>query len=155
MESNSEEFRVHCSEAAARLVAEQDPAIKLCPRGEIPIKGKGTMSTYWVVGISGPANGTGPKSSGLNVAAAAGETAVATDDEAELAVSAAAAAEANVAEGAGEVAAAPGPAGGGWADAGGNGHRQGEGSESPGTHVAVSAGFPMAPFFLLAANGYD
>jgi hypothetical protein len=48
MESNSEELRIHCSEAAALLVMQQDPDIELAFRGWINIKGKGSMPTYWV-----------------------------------------------------------------------------------------------------------
>lgn len=48
MESNSLSGRVHCSERAALLLKEQAPEIKLISRGEINIKGKGKMSTYWV-----------------------------------------------------------------------------------------------------------
>ena len=47
MESNSEENRIHCSEAAALLVME-DPDIVLNFRGQTAIKGKGNMPTYWV-----------------------------------------------------------------------------------------------------------
>ena len=48
MESHSEELRIHCSEAAALLIMEQDPNILLDFRGQTVIKGKGTMPTYWV-----------------------------------------------------------------------------------------------------------
>ncbi len=37
MESSSQALRVHCSEAAARLVRAQDPAIVLRDRGEIEV----------------------------------------------------------------------------------------------------------------------
>jgi hypothetical protein len=48
MESHSEELRIHCSEAAALLIMEQDPNVSLDFRGQTVIKGKGTMPTYWV-----------------------------------------------------------------------------------------------------------
>ena len=48
MESNSLPGKIQCSERSARLVAKQDPAITIVPRGEISIKGKGTMETFWV-----------------------------------------------------------------------------------------------------------
>ncbi len=50
MESNSEALRVHCSEHAARLAAAQDPDLQMELRGEVAIKGKGSMTTYWVNG---------------------------------------------------------------------------------------------------------
>jgi hypothetical protein len=53
MESNSEELRIHCSEAAALLVMQQDPGIELAFRGYILIKGKGSMPTYWVERLLG------------------------------------------------------------------------------------------------------
>ena len=48
MESNSEALKIHCSEAAAKLVKVQDPSLSLIPRGAIPIKGKSKMNTFWV-----------------------------------------------------------------------------------------------------------
>jgi hypothetical protein len=48
MESNSEVLKIHCSEAAAKLVMVQDPSLLLIPRGAIPIKGKSKMNTFWV-----------------------------------------------------------------------------------------------------------
>ena len=48
MESNSEALKIHCSEAAAKLVKVQDPSLYLIPRGAIPIKGKSKMNTFWV-----------------------------------------------------------------------------------------------------------
>lgn len=48
MESNSEELRIHCSKASAKLLMTQAPEIKVRLRGETEIKGKGTMTTYWV-----------------------------------------------------------------------------------------------------------
>jgi hypothetical protein len=48
MESNSEELRAHCSEAAAQLATAADPSVRMISRGLIPIKGKGHMPTYWL-----------------------------------------------------------------------------------------------------------
>ncbi len=48
MESNSEVLKIHCSEAAAKLVMVQDPSLLLIPRGAIPLKGKIKMNTFWV-----------------------------------------------------------------------------------------------------------
>ena len=48
MESNSEVLKIHCSEAAAKLVMVQDPSLLLIPRGAIPVKGKRKMNTLWV-----------------------------------------------------------------------------------------------------------
>ena len=48
MESNSEVNRIHCSKAAAKILYKQCPQMSLVSRGEIPIKGKGNMHTYWV-----------------------------------------------------------------------------------------------------------
>jgi len=47
MESNSEPGRIHISEAFAKSI-EQHPEFNLIPRGEITIKGKGLMKTYWL-----------------------------------------------------------------------------------------------------------
>ena len=47
MESNSEAGRIHISEQFAKSI-EQHPEFNLIPRGEITIKGKGTMNTYWL-----------------------------------------------------------------------------------------------------------
>ena len=41
-------MKIHCSEAAAKLVMVQDPSLLLIPRGAIPIKGKNKMNTFWV-----------------------------------------------------------------------------------------------------------
>lgn len=54
MESNSEKNRIHCSAAAAELLREQAPHLKLVSRGIIPIKGKGDMQTFWVTGPASP-----------------------------------------------------------------------------------------------------
>lgn len=48
MESNSKVNRIHCSSAAAEILAKQAPKIPLRSRGMIPIKGKGEIHTYWV-----------------------------------------------------------------------------------------------------------
>jgi len=47
MESNSEPGRIHISEQFAKSI-EQNLEFSLIPRGEITIKGKGTMNTYWL-----------------------------------------------------------------------------------------------------------
>ena len=47
MESNSEAGRIHISEQFAKSIREH-PEFKLIPRGEISIKGKGTMNTFWL-----------------------------------------------------------------------------------------------------------
>ena len=48
MESNSKPGRVHCSERSAKLLQAQAPDIITSCRGEIHVKGKGEMVTYWV-----------------------------------------------------------------------------------------------------------
>lgn len=48
MESNSKVNRIHCSLAAAELLKVQCPEVPLNYRGEIRIKGKGEMHTFWV-----------------------------------------------------------------------------------------------------------
>mmetsp|Transcript_62516 Transcript_62516/g.146986 ORF Transcript_62516/g.146986 Transcript_62516/m.146986 type:complete len:1259 (-) Transcript_62516:160-3936(-) len=48
MESTSEAMVIQCSSAAARLVHQQDSNIPLSLRGRIEVKGKGSMSTYFV-----------------------------------------------------------------------------------------------------------
>ncbi len=47
MESNSEAGRIHISEEFAQSIS-QHPEFSLIPRGEIFVKGKGTMNTYWL-----------------------------------------------------------------------------------------------------------
>jgi class 3 adenylate cyclase len=47
MESNSEAGRIHISEQFAKSI-KSNPEFKLIPRGEITIKGKGTMNTFWL-----------------------------------------------------------------------------------------------------------
>ncbi|CAB9525328.1 Receptor-type guanylate cyclase gcy [Seminavis robusta] len=48
MESNSEENRIHCSRAAAKLLQTQYKDLPMKSRGKVKIKGKGEMHTYWV-----------------------------------------------------------------------------------------------------------
>jgi len=48
MESHSEKNRIHCSEESAILLREQCPRMRLFPRGQIEVKGKGEMKTFWV-----------------------------------------------------------------------------------------------------------
>lgn len=48
MESNSEVYRIHCSEVSAHLLRTQYPDLPLKSRGLIDIKGKGEMNTFWV-----------------------------------------------------------------------------------------------------------
>jgi class 3 adenylate cyclase len=55
MESNSEESRIHCSAEAARLAMAQDASLNFVVRGKIPIKGKGSMVTFWLnAGVKQP-----------------------------------------------------------------------------------------------------
>ena len=49
MESKSVKNRIQCSSASARLLKEQAPDIRLQCRGEVTVKGKGVMKTYWVL----------------------------------------------------------------------------------------------------------
>jgi len=51
MESNGEPGRIHCSEAFAQKLAEGNRHV-LEERGEIEIKGKGKMRTFWIVGAA-------------------------------------------------------------------------------------------------------
>lgn len=48
MESNSLTMRIQCSDRAADMLAKQVPELPLEPRGLIPIKGKGEMSTFFI-----------------------------------------------------------------------------------------------------------
>ena len=48
MESHSLPNRVHMSEVSAALLRDQKPSADIVARGETPIKGKGTMFTYWL-----------------------------------------------------------------------------------------------------------
>jgi PAS domain S-box-containing protein len=47
MESNGEAGRIHISESTFNLL-KKDGSFELTKRGEIDVKGKGTMTTYWV-----------------------------------------------------------------------------------------------------------
>ncbi|ETN78959.1 adenylate/guanylate cyclase catalytic domain protein [Necator americanus] len=49
MESNGKAGCVHMSEAAAILLKQTCPEYEVEPRGEILIKGKGVMNTFWLV----------------------------------------------------------------------------------------------------------
>lgn len=50
MESTGDVNMVHCSEATASLINQQsDGAFIIQPRGEIEVKGKGTMRTCWIL----------------------------------------------------------------------------------------------------------
>ncbi|KAM7373715.1 hypothetical protein PAMP_008549 [Pampus punctatissimus] len=51
MESNGEALKIHVSEAT-RLVLEEFSCFQLQLRGEIEVKGKGRMRTYWLLGES-------------------------------------------------------------------------------------------------------
>ena len=48
MESNSQPGRIHCSDRSEALLRAQAPEIAVTCRGEINVKGKGEMTTYWV-----------------------------------------------------------------------------------------------------------
>jgi len=48
MESTSAKNLVHCSRKAADALRQQAPDIKLFSRGDIKVKGKGEMETFWV-----------------------------------------------------------------------------------------------------------
>ena len=50
MESTSSAGKVQCSARSAALLGEQAPFVALKKRGDISIKGKGVMTTFWVVG---------------------------------------------------------------------------------------------------------
>lgn len=49
MESKSIKNRIQCSAASAQILKEQAPDIRLQCRGEVAVKGKGVMKTYWVL----------------------------------------------------------------------------------------------------------
>ncbi|EDV22105.1 uncharacterized protein TRIADDRAFT_29353, partial [Trichoplax adhaerens] len=49
MESYGEALRIHASESTCKLL-EKDEDYDIAPRGEIEIKGKGVMNTYWLNG---------------------------------------------------------------------------------------------------------
>ncbi|CAB9526100.1 activated protein kinase catalytic subunit alpha-1 [Seminavis robusta] len=48
MESTSVANKIHCSERSAKLLRKQDSSAKLICRGNVDIKGKGKMLTFWV-----------------------------------------------------------------------------------------------------------
>ena len=50
MESNSASDRIHCSNVSAKLLREQAPEFPIRRRGKIAVKGKGSMTTYWLGG---------------------------------------------------------------------------------------------------------
>uniref|UniRef100_A0AC35THR4 Guanylate cyclase n=1 Tax=Rhabditophanes sp. KR3021 TaxID=114890 RepID=A0AC35THR4_9BILA len=52
MESNSKEGKIHVSEACYNLLS-RDKNVHFEPRGNIIIKGKGVMNTYWLSGMVG------------------------------------------------------------------------------------------------------
>jgi hypothetical protein len=48
MESLSASGKIQCSEVSATLLKEQAPELPLRRRGQVAVKGKGHMTTYWV-----------------------------------------------------------------------------------------------------------
>jgi class 3 adenylate cyclase len=50
MESTSKMNSIHCSERSAQLLQSQCPDASIICRGEISVKGKGVMTTFWVQG---------------------------------------------------------------------------------------------------------
>eukprot|EP00980_Cylindrotheca_fusiformis_P023390 scaffold10429_cov126-Cylindrotheca_fusiformis.AAC.21 len=50
MESLALSGKIQCTEASAELLKEQAPHLPLRKRGKVSVKGKGTMTTYWVGG---------------------------------------------------------------------------------------------------------
>jgi hypothetical protein len=50
MESTSKINSIHCSERSAQLLQSQCPDASIICRGEISVKGKGLMTTFWVQG---------------------------------------------------------------------------------------------------------
>lgn len=48
MESNSLPGLIQCSDRSAELIKVQDPSVPLVDRGQIEVKGKGKMHTYWI-----------------------------------------------------------------------------------------------------------
>jgi guanylate cyclase len=49
MESSSVPGRIQCTLRTAELVRAQDAGILLEPRGEIEVKGKGLLQTFWIL----------------------------------------------------------------------------------------------------------
>jgi len=58
MESSAFPGKIQCSRRTADLLRIQDPQIRLESRGEVEIKGKGTMETFWVI-FDEPSEGDG------------------------------------------------------------------------------------------------
>jgi hypothetical protein len=56
MESTSKVDSIHCSRASAEFLQIQYPTLPLKCRGEIMVKGKGTMTTFWVNHEEGATN---------------------------------------------------------------------------------------------------
>jgi Adenylate and Guanylate cyclase catalytic domain len=56
MESTSKVNSIHCSRTSAELLQIQYPTLPLKCRGEIMVKGKGTMTTFWVNHEEGATN---------------------------------------------------------------------------------------------------
>jgi len=52
MESSSKKNGIHLSEAAAVYLVQQAPSAQITCRGILPIKGKGDMKTYWLLGFA-------------------------------------------------------------------------------------------------------
>jgi len=48
MESTSIQLRIQCSERSAKMATKQDRSLKFSYRGEVAVKGKGDMKTYWL-----------------------------------------------------------------------------------------------------------
>jgi len=48
MESHGEPLKVHISEKTKEVLEVNFPNFKITPRGEIEVKGKGIMTTYWL-----------------------------------------------------------------------------------------------------------
>ncbi|GIL53305.1 hypothetical protein Vafri_8934 [Volvox africanus] len=66
MESNGSPMRIHISRVTADLL-EQARGFNIEPRGEIPIKGKGLMSTYWVTGTQRCETGPCPRTNSIDI----------------------------------------------------------------------------------------
>ncbi|GFR44461.1 hypothetical protein Agub_g5722 [Astrephomene gubernaculifera] len=66
MESNGSPMRIHVSAATAELLG-QAGGFTLEPRGEIPVKGKGVMSTYWVTGTQAWQSGPCPRAEAADI----------------------------------------------------------------------------------------
>ncbi|GIM13036.1 hypothetical protein Vretimale_16237 [Volvox reticuliferus] len=66
MESNGSPMRIHISGATKELL-ELAKGFNIEPRGEIPIKGKGVMSTYWVTGTQAWDKGPCPRTEAVDI----------------------------------------------------------------------------------------